>query len=216
LQNDLSTLRESLKNRLFGGASVQQLDFFGRRKLEWKDVSPPRLAGDREALVRPFAVATCDLDRTIINGAAPVAGPFPFGHEGVAEVVEAGDGVRNFKPGDIVSIPFQISCGECAQCRRGRTAHCVAVERMSMYGLGPLGGGSWGGFLSDLVRVPFADHMLVAVPPGVDPLAVASLSDNIVDGWRLVAPQLEADPGAAVLIVAGARSLARIFEELPR
>jgi hypothetical protein len=38
---------------------MQQLDFVGRRKLEWKDVSAPRLAGGREALVRPFAVATC-------------------------------------------------------------------------------------------------------------------------------------------------------------
>jgi len=72
-----------------------------------------------------------------------------------------------------------------------------------MYGLGPLSGRDWGGFLSDLVRVPFADHMLIAVPEDVDPRAVASLSDNIVDGWRLVAPQLAADPGAKVLIVGG-------------
>jgi alcohol dehydrogenase len=45
--------------------------------------------------------------------------------------------------------------------------------------------------------------MLVPVPTGVDPLSVASLSDNIPDGWRTVGPQLEAEPGASVLIVGG-------------
>jgi len=181
---------------------MQQLDFVETRKLAWREIAPPRLGGDCEALVRPFIVATCDLDRSIVQGEAPVGGPFAFGHEGVAEVVDVGDAVRLVKPGDVVSVPFQISCGVCGPCLRGRTAHCTAIRRTSMYGLGPLSGSDWGGFLSDLVRVPFADHMLLPVPEGVDPMAIASLSDNIVDGWRLVAPPLEAEPGAAVLIVA--------------
>ena len=76
---------------------------------------------------------------------------------------------------------------------------------MSMYGL-PLGP-DYGGFLSDAVRVPFADAMLVSVPDDVDPAAIASLSDNIPDGWRTVGPPLEAEPGAAVLICGGAGSI---------
>ena len=71
-----------------------------------------------------------------------------------------------------------------------------------MYGIGAVGG-DWGGALADLVRVPFADAMLVALPAGIDPVAVASLSDNVADGWRTVGPQLADRPGAPVLIVGG-------------
>jgi alcohol dehydrogenase len=58
--------------------------------------------------------------------------------------------------------------------------------------------------VSDVVRVPFADAMLVAVPKALDPLALASASDNMPDAYRAVAPQLAARPGAPVLIVGGA------------
>ena len=57
--------------------------------------------------------------------------------------------------------------------------------------------------MSDAVRVPDADHMLVRVPSGVDPVALASASDNIPDGWRAVGPQLAERPGAPVLVVGG-------------
>ena len=62
---------------------------------------------------------------------------------------------------------------------------------MSTYGFGPAVA-RWGGFLSDLVCVPYAEHMLVPLPAGVAPAAVASASDNIADAWRAVAPPLRA------------------------
>ncbi len=132
----------------------------------------------------------------------PFAGPFPFGHEAVAEVVEVGAEVQIVRPGMRVVVPFQISCGACAFCTRSLTASCIAVPRGSMYGLGDLGGKSWGGLISDLTRVPFADHMLVPVPEAVDPVAIAS-ADNLPDGYRAVAPQLAARPGARVLVMGG-------------
>ncbi len=63
--------------------------------------------------------------------------------------------------------------------------------------------------VTDLFRVPNAAHMLVKVPVGVAPATVASASDNIADGWRTVAPQLRARPGAPVLVLGGrAKSVA--------
>ena len=153
-----------------------------------------------------MAVATCDLDLGIVRGRVPYQEPFPFGHEGVAEVMDVGDEVSTVRPGALVSVPFQVSCGECARCRRGQSGNCESVPRLSMYGL-PLGP-EYGGFLSDAVRVPFADAMLVPIPDGVTPASVASLSDNIPDAWRTVGPQLEAEPGAPVLVCAGAGSIA--------
>jgi hypothetical protein len=40
-------------------------------------------------------------------------GPFSFGHECIAEVIETGDKVKHIKVGDVVSVPFQLSCGIC-------------------------------------------------------------------------------------------------------
>jgi len=107
-----------------------------------------------------------------------------------------------------VVVPFQISCGACEPCLRGRTGDCVTVAPLSTYGFGAFGSDN-GGALSDLVRVPFADHMLVPVPEGVASTAVASASDNLPDAWRTVAPFLAERPGARVLVLGGgARSIA--------
>lgn len=172
------------------------------RRVEWRDVPEPVLDGPAQALVRPLAVALCDLDQPIIRGEAPIPGPIALGHEMVAAVVAVGDTVRERSTGEIVSVPFQISCGECDPCRRGLTGNCASVPERSMYGFGVVGG-DWGGALSELVRVPFADHMLLPVPAGIDPVSVASASDNIPDGWRTVAGPLARRPGAPVLVVGG-------------
>jgi threonine dehydrogenase-like Zn-dependent dehydrogenase len=184
---------------------VRQLTFLEPGKLEWQDVPEPELGDGAAALVRPIAVATCDLDLGIVRGAVPLKGPFPFGHEGVGEVMDVGDAVTGIAPGDVVSIPFQVACGECEQCSRGLTGSCTSVPRLSLYGL-PVGP-PLGGFVSDAVRVPFAEAMLVPVPDGVSVESVASLSDNMPDAWRTVAPQLESHPGGPVLICGGAGSI---------
>jgi threonine dehydrogenase-like Zn-dependent dehydrogenase len=183
---------------------MRQLTLVEPRRLEWAEVDEPRRRDQRDALVRPLAVATCDLDATIIAGRTPWQPPIAVGHECVAEVLESADGAP--EKGALVSVPFQISCGECERCRRGLTGNCESVPFLSMYGFGAAGG-NWGGFMSDVVRVPFADHMLAPLPDGVSAHAAASVSDNIADGWRLVAPGLEEWPGGEVLIAGGSPSV---------
>jgi threonine dehydrogenase-like Zn-dependent dehydrogenase len=186
---------------------MRQLEIAGARDVRWNEVAAPRLEGDGAALVRPLAVAMCDLDAAFLSGAIPVAEPFPLGHECVAEVIDAGAAVRRVAPGDVVVVPFQISCGDCDACAAGRTGNCRTVPRGSAYGMQPLGG-PWGGALADVVRVPFADAMLVPLGDGIDPVAVASVADNVPDGYRAVAGPLAREPGAEVLVVGGrARSV---------
>jgi alcohol dehydrogenase len=177
--------------------------FDGPAQVRWEEADDPRLSGPDAAIVRPVAIATCDLDIAALAGRYPLAGPYPFGHEGVADVVAVGDDVTTVAAGDRVVVPFQISCGACEPCRRGRTGNCANHPRLSTYGLGTMGGLEWGGLLADLAAVPHADAMLVKLPAGVDPVSVASASDNIPDAWRTVGPQLAADPGAEVLVVGG-------------
>jgi alcohol dehydrogenase len=180
---------------------MRQLNYIRARTLEWHDVAEPRLASDQAAIVRPIAVSTCDMDGAVISGLAPFRGPLPVGHEGVAEVVEVGDAV-GLRPGDRVIVPWKISCGECASCAHGFTAHCTAVPREAAYSWGPTAR-EYGGFLADRVMVPWADHMLCPLPEGIDPIDAAGLSDNIVDAWRAVGPPLEERPGGRVLVAGG-------------
>jgi alcohol dehydrogenase len=184
---------------------MRQLTFLEPGKLEWRDAAEPQLQGAGEALVRPMAVATCDLDAAMIRGQAPFQGPIALGHEIVAEVTAAGEAVQAFVPGQRVVVPFAISCGTCSFCRRGLTAVCTSVPRGSMYGIGKAGH-DFGGALADLLRVPYAEHMLVALPDGLSPAAVASTGDNISDAWRTVGPYLARTPAAAVLVIGGGAS----------
>ena len=180
---------------------MRQLTMTEERRVEWQEVPDPVMREANDAIVRPLAVALCDLDQPMLRGEAPFPGPIALGHEFVAEVVRSGD-MNQVKEGTVAVVPFQISCGECARCLRGQTGDCLTVPERAMFGFGAFGG-DWGGALSDYVRVPFADHMLVPVPEGAGTAAVASASDNIPDAWRTVAGPLERRPGADVLIVGG-------------
>jgi alcohol dehydrogenase len=181
---------------------MRQLTFIKPGNFEWQDVVAPKLTADTDAIVKPLAVARCDLDLYIAAGVVPYPGPFAFGHEAVAEVIDAGP-KANVKPGDRVVVPFQLSCGRCDACKRGFTNTCAAFAPRAAYGLKPTSGVEYGGALAERMYVPFADHMLVKLPPALDPVAVASAADNVPDGWRAVAEHLKARPGANVLVVGG-------------
>jgi threonine dehydrogenase-like Zn-dependent dehydrogenase len=180
---------------------MRQLVFIRPGKLEWHEAPEPELQDAGDALVLPLAASNCDLDTAIVRGDAPLPGPFAIGHEFVARIVAVGESVTSFAVGDTVIVPWKISCGTCEPCRRGVTAGCASVAPLAMFGL-PIGG-DWGCGLSDKVRVPFAEHMLMALPRGLSPVVLASASDNLPDAWRCVAPYLAQRPEASVLILGG-------------
>jgi alcohol dehydrogenase len=185
--------------------TMQGLFFTGAGRLEWREAFMPRLEGPGEALVRPLAVAACDLDLGIVQGKSPFSPPFMLGHEFAGEIVEVGEDVCGFALGDRVAVAFQPSCGGCEPCRRGHSAACSVASGTPMYGIGEAGG-NWGGALADVVRVPYAGAMMVPLPEGVSPAMAAGASDNVADGYRAVADALQARPGASVL-VAGSGSI---------
>ena len=180
---------------------MKQLTCTGPSAIEWRDVPEPRLQGGGEALVRPLAVARCDIDLFLTSGLFPAREPFALGHECVAEIVELGDAVRGFEVGQRAVVSFQVSCGTCRSCAAGHTANCDRYPVLSDYGMQPLSGVEYGGMLADVVRVPHAAAMLAPIAPALDSAALASVSDNVLDGYRAVAPHLAATPGADVLIV---------------
>ncbi|MCK9896262.1 alcohol dehydrogenase catalytic domain-containing protein [Frankia sp. AgB32] len=119
----------------------------------WHDAADPELTAPEQAIVRPVAVACCDLDVAVAQSRAPLPPGYAQGHEGVAEVVAVGGAVTTLRPGDRVVVPFQLNCGHCRECRRGVTGSCSTVPPWAMYGLGSIAGLDAGGFLADLVSV---------------------------------------------------------------
>jgi threonine dehydrogenase-like Zn-dependent dehydrogenase len=192
-------------------ALMKQLMFEAAGEYAWRPAPDPEITTADQALVRPLAVACCDLDVAVAEGRLPMPPGHAVGHEGVAEVIAIGDGVSSVNVGDRVVVPFQISCGTCGACRRGVTGSCASLPLMAMYGMAPLAGLDGGGFMADVVLVPYADAMLLRLGDAVDPIAVASLSDNIPDGWRAIGPyrdELDAlDPEDRRVLVIGRLSI---------
>lgn len=181
------------------------LTYFSPGKLGWMNQPEPILLHPEDAVIRPVASSTCDLDVMIIQGKTPFKGPFEIGHECIAEILKVGEGVRRFYVGQLVVVSWHLSCGHCHRCRKGLMNTCASYPQGAMFGMSV--GGKWGGFFSDLVRVPNADVTLFALPPGLDPTYVASLSDNIPFGYELTIPHLLRNPGADVLIMGGTGSV---------
>ncbi len=126
---------------------------------------------------------------------------FALGHEAVAEVVAIGDEVHGLRgrparppvvPGFVRGLPRRVA--------PGTPRLCDEYPVLSDYGMQPLSGIEFGGMLSDVVRVPHAPSMLFPLPYGLDPVSLASVPDNVVDGYRGVAPHLKANPDADVLV----------------
>lgn len=188
---------------------MRQLTFVGPGKVEWREVADAALQSGVEALVRPLVLGRCDLDVGFVRGQAPLPPGSPIGHEMIGEVVAVGGAVGGIRCGQVVIVPSQISCGTCRNCRRGFTGRCLSVPLGAGYGMGREGG--YGSAAADLVRVPFADAMLVPLPSGADPVAMIGAADMALDAWRAVAPQLQQRPGATVLVMGGLAAVIGIY-----
>jgi len=184
---------------------VRALWFEEVGKLVWREVEDLVVSSPLEAVVRPVASTTCDLDRGIVHGLVPLGTDFPIGHECVAEVLEVGAAVHRVAVGDLVVVPWHISCGVCPPCRNALPTACTTVPGLQGYGASIAG--SWGGLFSEQARVPYADAMLTRLPTGVEPAAAAAVSDNLTDAYVCVTRGLSRHPGARVLVVSTLPSL---------
>jgi S-(hydroxymethyl)glutathione dehydrogenase/alcohol dehydrogenase len=82
-----------------------------------------------EVLVRMAAVGICGTDLHMIKGEWKRPTPMVLGHEGAGVVETVGEGVAELRSGDEVVLSWAPSCGECADCRRGRPAACLRLQR---------------------------------------------------------------------------------------
>ena len=101
------------------------------------ELSDPR-AG--EVLVRLHACGVCHTDMYTASGVDPSGyKPCVLGHEGAGVVEAVGEGVTSVAPGDHVVTLFSPQCGECVNCRSGKTNICLAIREQQNKGYLPDG-----------------------------------------------------------------------------
>lgn len=117
------------------------------------------------AILRTVATNICGSDQHMVRGRTTAPAGLVLGHEITGEVVEVGPDVEFVKVGDIVSVPFNIACGRCRNCKEGKTGICLNVNPDrpgSAYGYVDMGG--WVGGQAEYVLVPYADWNLLVFP----------------------------------------------------
>ena len=184
----------------------------GPGKVEVQPIDFPVLAlGNRKCnhgvILRVVTTNICGSDQHMVRGRTTAPQGLILGHEITGEVIEAGRDVEFLKAGDLVSVPFNIACGRCRNCKDGRTGICLSVNPArpgAAYGYVDMGG--WVGGQAEYVMVPYADFNLLKFPDRDRAMAkirdLTLLSDIFPTGYH-GAVTAGVGPGATVY-VAGA------------
>lgn len=194
---------------------MKRLLFRKKNLLEWEEIPEPKLTSPNEAIIRPIAVSRCDLDLAIIRGSTLFRPPFPIGHEFIGEIDHVSEDLSDqFPKGTRVILPFQISCGQCQPCKFNDSKNCDQMNRHpSDFGMGHTAK-EFGGALSEKIKIPFASHMLFPIEKDLNPIAIASISDNIAEAWKMVGMHLEDSSEKKVLVLGGKASSIGLYSAL--
>jgi alcohol dehydrogenase len=187
---------------------MKALVYHGPGRKAWEDVPDATIAEPTDVVVRVDTTTICGTDLHILHGdVAAVTDGRILGHEAVGTVVAAGDAVKGFGVGDRVLVPAITKCGRCEYCQRGMPSHCRTVG-----GIGWIFGHLIDGTQAELVRVPYADTSLYAVPPEVTDEQAIFLADALPTGYEVGVLAGSVRPGDTVAVVgAGAVGLAAIL-----
>jgi glutathione-independent formaldehyde dehydrogenase len=149
----------------------------------------------------------CGSDQHMVRGRTTAPSGLILGHEITGEVIELGRDVEFIKKGDLVSVPFNIACGRCRNCKEGQTGVCLNVNPDrpgSAYGYVDMGG--WVGGQAQYVMVPYADWNLLKFPDKDQAmekiLDLTMLSDIFPTGFH-GAYTAGVGPGSTVYIAGG-------------
>jgi glutathione-independent formaldehyde dehydrogenase len=146
----------------------------------------------------------CGSDQHMVRGRTTAPKGLILGHEITGEIVEKGTDVEMLNVGDLVTVPFNIACGRCRNCREGKTGICLTVNPArpgAAYGYVDMGG--WVGGQAEYVMVPYADFNLIRFRDKAQAMAkirdLTLLSDILPTGFH-GAVTAGVGPGSTVYI----------------
>src|SRR4051812_12510392 len=150
-----------------GVVEVQDIDFPSFTVQEGPGV--PKANVGREChhgvILRIVSTNICGSDQHMVRGRTTAPQGLILGHEITGEVIEKGSDVEMLNVGDLVTVPFNIACGRCRNCKEGKTGICLTVNPArpgAAYGYVDMGG--WVGGQAEYVMVPYADFNLLKFP----------------------------------------------------
>lgn len=180
--------------------------------VEVRSIDYPKLALGRRkcehgVILKVVTTNICGSDQHMVRGRTTAPAGLVLGHEITGEVLECGRDVEFIKKGDLVSVPFNIACGRCRNCKEGKTGICLNVNPArpgAAYGYVDMGG--WIGGQAEYVMVPYADFNLLKFPDRDEAMAkikdLTLLSDIFPTGYH-GAVTAGVGPGS-IVYVAGA------------
>jgi glutathione-independent formaldehyde dehydrogenase len=193
-------------------ASNRGVAYMGTGKVEVQSMDFPKLAlGSRKCehgvILKVVTTNICGSDQHMVRGRTTAPLGLILGHEITGEVIEAGRDVEFLKVGDLVSVPFNIACGRCRNCKERNTGVCLNVNPArpgAAYGYVDMGG--WVGGQAEYVMCPYADFNLLKFPDKAQAMArirdLTLLSDIFPTGYH-GAVTAGVGPGS-IVYVAGA------------
>src|SRR5438132_1317182 len=174
--------------------SNRGLAYMGPGKVEIQSIDFPKLElGSRKCehgvILKIVCTNICGSDQHMVRGRTTAPHGLILGHEITGEVIEAGRDVEFIKAGDLCSVPFNIACGRCRNCKEGKTGICLNVNPArpgAAYGYVDMGG--WVGGQAEYVMVPYADFNLLKFPDKAKAMAkikdLTLLSDIFPTGYH--------------------------------
>ncbi|MEE4544068.1 glutathione-independent formaldehyde dehydrogenase [Streptomyces sp. V4-01] len=167
---------------------MKALVYKGPYEVSVDNVPDARIEQPGDALIRITTTNICGSDLHMYEGRTAVESGKVLGHENMGVVEDTGPGVTRIKPGDRVSVPFNIACGSCRNCVGGWTAFCLRTnptEGMDGAAYGYANMGPYDGGQAELLRVPYADFNLLELPSGGEfENDFTMLSDVFPTGWH--------------------------------
>ena len=186
---------------------MKALVYHGKKKVSVDTVPDPKIQKQTDIILKLTTTNICGSDLHMYEGRTDMRSGRILGHENMGEVVEVGTAVDTVKKGDIVSIPFNVGCGFCANCERGFSGFCLTCADKSVmpgmagaaYGfadMGPYEGGQ-----AQYMRVPYADYNCLQLPPDAKEKHrdYTMLSDIFPTGWHSTR-LANLEPGQSIVI----------------
>jgi glutathione-independent formaldehyde dehydrogenase len=142
-------------------AGNRSVIFLGPHKMEVQDKGYPKLQDpkgrkiEHAVILKVITTNICGSDLHIYNGRFAAPKGMQMGHENTGEVVEVGSHVERMKVGDVCSVPFNVACGTCRNCKERHTDVCLnANEELGFCGAYGFNLGGWQGGQAEYMLVP--------------------------------------------------------------
>jgi len=147
-----------------GKVEVQDIDFPAFELQDGPGVHPDNVGRKTPhgAILKIVSTNICGSDQHMVRGRTNAPAGLILGHEITGEVIDTGPGVEFIHEGDLCSVPFNIACGRCRNCKQGDTGICETTnpeQPGAAYGYVDMGG--WRGGQAEYVLVPYADWNLL-------------------------------------------------------